>query len=59
MAKKMQISMTVNGESHDLLAEPRELLIHVLREKLGLTGRISAAKPAIAAPARSTWTENP
>jgi carbon-monoxide dehydrogenase small subunit len=38
MAKKMQISMTVNGESHDLLAEPRELLIHVLREKLALTG---------------------
>ena len=38
MAKKMQISLTVNGEAHDLLAEPRELLIHVLREKLGLTG---------------------
>lgn len=38
MAKKMQISLTVNGEAHDVLAEPRELLIHVLREKLGLTG---------------------
>ena len=38
MAKKMQISLTVNGEAHELLAEPRELLIHVLREKLGLTG---------------------
>ena len=38
MAKKMQISLTVNGEAHELLAEPRELLIHVLREKLGITG---------------------
>ena len=38
MAKKMRISLTVNGEAHDLLAEPRELLIHVLRERLGLTG---------------------
>ena len=36
--KKMQLTLTVNGEAHELLAEPRELLIHVLREKLGLTG---------------------
>ena len=35
---KTQIQLTVNGESHDLLVEPRELLIHVLREKLNLTG---------------------
>lgn len=38
MSKKMQITLTVNGETHDLLAEPRELLIHVLRERLSLTG---------------------
>jgi carbon-monoxide dehydrogenase small subunit len=38
MAKKMQIALTVNGEAHEILAEPRELLIHVLRERLGLTG---------------------
>jgi len=38
MSKKMQITLTVNGETHDLLAEPRELLIHVLRERLNLTG---------------------
>ena len=38
MPKKMQISLTVNGEAHDILTEPRELLILVLREKLGLTG---------------------
>ncbi|MFN7225437.1 MAG: (2Fe-2S)-binding protein [Paracoccaceae bacterium] len=38
MATKMQITLTVNGEEHELLAEPRELLIHVLRERLALTG---------------------
>ena len=36
--KKMQISLTVNGEEQEFLAEPRELLIHTLRERLGLTG---------------------
>jgi carbon-monoxide dehydrogenase small subunit len=35
---KMQISLNVNGKKHDLLAEPRTLLIHILREELGLTG---------------------
>ncbi|MDV7145444.1 (2Fe-2S)-binding protein [Tropicimonas sp. TH_r6] len=35
---KTQIQLTVNGESHDLLVEPRELLIHVLRETLDITG---------------------
>ncbi len=38
MSKKMQITLTVNGEVQELLAEPRELLIHVLRERLNLTG---------------------
>jgi len=38
MSKKMPISVTVNGETHDLLAEPRELLIYVLRERLDITG---------------------
>ena len=32
------VIMTVNGEKKEILAEPRELLIYVLREKLGLTG---------------------
>ncbi len=38
MSKKMQITLTVNGEDHEILAEPRELLIHTLRERLNLTG---------------------
>ena len=32
------VKMTVNGEKKEILAEPRELLIYVLCEKLGLTG---------------------
>ena len=35
---KMQVALTVNGKREDLLVEPRELLIHVLREGLGVTG---------------------
>ena len=38
MAEKMHIKMKVNGEDKAVLAEPRELLIYVLREKLDLTG---------------------
>jgi aerobic carbon-monoxide dehydrogenase small subunit len=33
-----QIAITVNGTSHELEVEPRELLVYVLRERLGLTG---------------------
>ncbi len=33
-----QISITVNGAEHTLELEPRELLVYVLRERLGLTG---------------------
>jgi xanthine dehydrogenase iron-sulfur cluster and FAD-binding subunit A len=43
-------------DGFEAAVEPRTLLIHYLRENLGLTGRISAATPAIAAPARSTST---
>ena len=35
---KSHIRMTVNGKPVDVLAEPRQLLIHVLREDLGITG---------------------
>jgi len=36
--KKTHVSMTVNGKAVDGLVEPRTLLIHFLREGLGLTG---------------------
>jgi aerobic carbon-monoxide dehydrogenase small subunit len=34
----VQVSITVNGAEHILELEPRELLVYVLRERLGLTG---------------------
>lgn len=34
----MKVSMTVNGQRREADVEPRWLLVHVLREKLGLTG---------------------
>ena len=33
-----RVSLTVNGVRHELELEPRELLVYVLRERLGLTG---------------------
>ena len=33
-----RVSLTVNGVRHELDLEPRELLVYVLRERLGLTG---------------------
>jgi carbon-monoxide dehydrogenase small subunit len=30
----------VNGESHELELDPRELLVYVLRDRLGLTGTV-------------------
>ena len=38
MGKKMHIKMTVNGKEEEFLAEPRELLIYTLRERLNYTG---------------------
>ena len=35
---KMHVKLTVNGRAVEGLAEPRTLLIHFLREELGLTG---------------------
>ena len=37
MAKK-HISFTLNGAAMEILVEPRELLIHTLREQLRQTG---------------------
>ena len=33
-----RVALTVNGTRHELELEPRELLVYVLRERLGLTG---------------------
>ena len=34
----VQVSITVNGERHELDVEPRLLLVHLIRDRLGLTG---------------------
>lgn len=33
-----QIQLTVNGEKHEVQVDPRELLVYVIRERIGLTG---------------------
>ena len=38
MADNVRVNVTVNGEPHDLDVEPRLLLVHLLRDRLGLTG---------------------
>ena len=35
---KTHISFNLNGQTVDVLVEPRELLIHVIREQLQQTG---------------------
>jgi aerobic carbon-monoxide dehydrogenase small subunit len=34
------VSLVVNGFAHELELEPRELLVYVLRDRLGLTGTV-------------------
>jgi carbon-monoxide dehydrogenase small subunit len=38
MAQPVRVSVTVNGELHQAEVEPRLLLVHFLRDELGLTG---------------------
>jgi carbon-monoxide dehydrogenase small subunit len=38
MARKVPVHLRVNGTDHELEVEPRLLLVHALREHLGLTG---------------------
>ncbi len=36
--KSQVVSFEVNGEAHEVIVKPRNMLIEVLREKIGLTG---------------------
>jgi carbon-monoxide dehydrogenase small subunit len=38
MATTLTVSLDINGQAHSLEIEPQETLLHVLRERLGLTG---------------------
>jgi len=35
---EQEITLTVNGTEHELTVEPRQLLVHALREDMGYTG---------------------
>jgi aerobic carbon-monoxide dehydrogenase small subunit len=37
-SEKVTVSLTVNGQHHSREVEPRMLLVHFIREELGLTG---------------------
>ena len=39
MPKKIHIQATINGKPADVLCEPRQSLLEVLRDELRLTGR--------------------
>ena len=38
MQTNLELAIDVNGERHSLSVEPRLLLVHLLRDRLGLTG---------------------
>ena len=38
MARSVPVRLNVNGTEHELEVEPRLLLVHALRDHLGLTG---------------------
>src|ERR671938_2017347 len=38
MSERVRVSITVNGEKHESEVSPRLLLVHFLRDDLGLTG---------------------
>ena len=38
MSHRVPVRLSVNGQAHELDVEPRTLLVHALREQLGLTG---------------------
>ncbi len=38
MSQRVPVRLVVNGEVHELELEPRLLLVHALRDELGLTG---------------------
>ena len=52
----MRIQVNVNGEPREADVEPRLLLVHFVREHLGLTGTHWGWTPPTAGPARCTST---
>ena len=38
MSERVRVRVAVNGEVHESAVEPRRLLVHLLRDEIGLTG---------------------
>jgi aerobic carbon-monoxide dehydrogenase small subunit len=54
---KRSVTLTINGSSHAVLAEPRTLLVHALRDDLNLTGtHMSCTMLAVQAEGRQITT---
>ena len=52
-----QVKVTVNGKAYTREVEPRELLVHFIREGLSLTGtHVGLRHEQLRGPARSSWT---
>jgi aerobic-type carbon monoxide dehydrogenase small subunit (CoxS/CutS family) len=51
-----KFSLSVNGSTHTVTADPDMPLLYALRDDLGLNNRILAAGWRNAAPARCIWT---
>jgi aerobic carbon-monoxide dehydrogenase small subunit len=51
MAKKVVVETTINGDSVEVLCEPRQSLLELLRDELELTGSKRGVLPAIVEPA--------
>jgi carbon-monoxide dehydrogenase small subunit len=47
MTKRLNVSLEVNGEVHELAADPRRLLLDLLRDDLGLTGTKRACEEGV------------
>ena len=54
MSGTVRVRVNVNGETRENDVEPRLLLVHYLRDVLGLTGTHVGCDTSTAAPARST-----
>jgi len=49
MPEKVRLTITVNGVEHDVLVEPRTLLLDFLRDELGLTGAHAGCEHGVCA----------
>jgi carbon-monoxide dehydrogenase small subunit len=47
VAEKQAVNLNINGETHELLVDPRHTLLTVLREQVGLTGAKNACNQGV------------